>query len=234
MSNYDEKNTMWRVWAVEQIKDLMSRRAMYSANEDRAQELDELWVSQPDHQATASFGRNYGYYVGLDEIRSYYVDTHQERIDALNGVGYMECHPVCSPYVQLSDDGQSARGLWYSIGQETYPDENGRSRGLWVNDKIAADFVLEEGGWKIWHLILSNDVWHEAGTPITEMPDKLPEEMDWVRKEFGTPTVPMNVHDPLYLWCDDYPTIPPRYQTINAENSYAPEGHPNYRKEAQV
>ena len=117
MSNYDEKNTMWRVWAVEQIKDLMSRRAMYSANEERARELDELWVSQSAHQATASFGRNYGYYVGLDAIRSYYVDAHQKRIDALNGVGYMECHAVSSPYVELAEDGQSARGLWYSIGQ---------------------------------------------------------------------------------------------------------------------
>ncbi len=234
MSNYDEKNTMWRVWAVEQIKDLMSRRAMYSANEERARELDELWVSQPDHQATASFGRNYGYYVGLDAIRNYYVDTHQKRIGALNGVGYMECHAVSSPYVELAEDGQSARGLWYSIGQETYPDENGHVRGLWVNDKIAADFLLEEDGWKIWHLVLSNDVWHPAGVPMMAMPDKLPEEMDWIRSEFGTPTVPMQVHDPLYLWSDDYPTMPPHYRTMSNENSYGPEGHPNYRKEAQA
>ena len=233
MSNYDEKNTMWRVWAVEQIKDLMSRRAMYSANEERERELDELWVSQPAHQATASFGRNYGYYVGLDAIRSYYVDAHQKRIDALNGVGYMECHAVSSPYVELAEDGQSARGLWYSIGQETYPDENGHVRGLWVNDKIAADFLLEEDGWKIWHLVLSNDVWHPAGVPMMAMPDKLPQKMDWIRSEFGTPAVPIQVHDPLYLWSDDYPTMPPHYRTMNAENSYGPEGHPNYRKEAQ-
>ena len=132
MKKKKKKNTMWRVWAVEQIKDLMSRRAMYSANEERARELDELWVSQPAHQATASFGRNYGYYAGLDAIRSYYVDAHQKRIDALNGVGYMECHAVSSPYVELAEDGQSARGLWYSIGQETYPDENGHVRGLWA------------------------------------------------------------------------------------------------------
>ena len=58
MNTYDEKNTMWRVWAVEQIKDLMSRRAMYSANEERERELDELWVKRPDHQASAAFGRN--------------------------------------------------------------------------------------------------------------------------------------------------------------------------------
>ena len=84
MRQYSEWETMKRVWDVEEIKDLMSRRAVYSANEERERELKELWVNQPDHMATASFGRNYGYYVGMDAIRSYYVDSHQTRIDALS------------------------------------------------------------------------------------------------------------------------------------------------------
>jgi hypothetical protein len=233
MNTCDEKNTMWRVWAVEQIKDLMSRRAMYSANEERERELDELWVKRPDHQASAAFGRNYGYYVGMDQIRGYYVESHQKKVDALNGMGYMECHAVSSPYVELAEDGMSARGLWYSIGQETYPKPGETPKALWVNDKIAADFLWEEGGWKIYHLVISNDVWHPAGKAMTDMPDKLPKEMDWIREEFGEPTVPMEVHNPLYLWCDNYPTIPPHYKTMNAENSYGPEGHPNYRKEGE-
>jgi hypothetical protein len=135
--------------------------------------------------------------------------------------------------VQLSGDGLSARGLWYSIGQETYPGEDGTPRALWVNDKIGADFLLEKDGWKIWHLVLSNDVWHPAGMPMGAMPDKLPQEMDWVRAEFGTPTVSMKVHDPLYLWSDDYPAMPKPYETISPENSYGPEGHPSYQKEAR-
>ena len=137
MRQYSEWETMKRVWDVEEIKDLMSRRAVYSANEERERELKELWVNQPDHMATASFGRNYGYYVGMDAIRSYYVDSHQTRIDALSGTGYMECHTVTSPYVELAGDGNSARGLWYSIGQETYPGPDGAPRALWVNDKVA-------------------------------------------------------------------------------------------------
>lgn len=234
MSNLNEMNTMWRVWAVEQVKDLMSRRAMYSANEERERELEELWVKEPAHQMTASFGRNYGYYVGMDAIRDYYVTAHQQRIDALNGVGYMENHAVSSPYVELAGDGHSARGLWYSIGQETYPDADGKVKALWVNDKIAADFLLEEEGWKIWHLVLSNDVWHPAGVPMMAMPDKLPPEMDWIRSEFGTPTVPMQVHNPLYLWSDDYPTMPKPYETITGAESFGPEGHPAYQKEVQA
>lgn len=231
MRTYTELETMQRVWAVEEIKDLMSRRAMYSANEERGRELDELWVSAPEHTATAAFGRNYGYYMGLDAIRSYYVDRHAEKIAGLGGKGYMECHAVSSPYVELSGDGKSARGIWYSLGQETYPGADGRVQALWVNDKIAADFLLEADGWKIWRLVLSNDVWHPAGVPMMAMPDKLPVEMDWIRAEFGEPTIPMEVHNPLYLWSDDFPTMPRPYETMDVFHSYGPEGHPNYRKE---
>ena len=231
MKQYDELETMCRVWAVEQIKDLMSRRAIYSANEERGRELDELWVKEPENQKTASFGRNYGYYVGMDAIRNYYVDSHMEKIEKYGGVGYMECHAVSSPYVELAGDGMSARGLWYSIGQETYPDAEGIPKALWVNDKIAADFLREGDSWKIWHLILSNDVWHPAAVPMGAMPDKLPEETDWIKAEFGTPTVAMEVHNPLYLWSDNYPAIPKPYEAIEDSNSYGPKGHPNYRKE---
>ena len=45
-----------RVWDIETIKDLMSRRTIYEAQEQHAQELEELWVQLPENQATASFG----------------------------------------------------------------------------------------------------------------------------------------------------------------------------------
>ena len=63
---FTTEETMLRVWDVEEIKKLMSRRVYYIANEWRARELDELWVSDPEHQKTASFGRNTGYYVGME------------------------------------------------------------------------------------------------------------------------------------------------------------------------
>ena len=231
MKDRSDLENMKRVWYAEQIKDLMSRRAMYSANEERAKELDELWVKEPIHMASASFGRNYGYYVGMDAIRAYYLYSHEKKVKSYNGKGYCEVHPVGTPYVLLAEDGMSARGLWYSIGQETYPDMNGKPIPYWTNDRLAADFVLEKDGWKIWRLLISNDVWAIAGRPISEVPVRIPEEKDWIKKEFGTPTVPMKVHDPLYLWSDGYPDIPEFYDTLDASNSFGPEGHPNYRKE---
>ena len=76
MKQFTVEETMRRVWDVEEIKKLMGRRVYYIANEWRARELDELWVREPEHQKTASFGRNTGYYVGMDAIRAYYVDSH--------------------------------------------------------------------------------------------------------------------------------------------------------------
>ena len=46
-----------RVWDIETIKDLMSRRTIYETQEQHAQ---ELWVQLPENQATASFGKNWG------------------------------------------------------------------------------------------------------------------------------------------------------------------------------
>ena len=105
-----------RVWDVEEIKKLMSRRVYYIANEWRARELDELWVSDPEHQKTASFGRNTGYYVGMEEIRKYYVDRHLAEMG--DGTGYLSNHPVSTGLVREAEDGRTAKGMWYSIAQE--------------------------------------------------------------------------------------------------------------------
>ena len=77
-----------RVWDVEQVKDLMSRRSIYEATGRRQEELDELWVQVPENRKTASFGRNWGYYVGTDEIRQFYVDAYAAReAEALSAIG---------------------------------------------------------------------------------------------------------------------------------------------------
>ena len=71
MKQFTTEETMLRVWDVENIKKVMHRRVYYIANEWRARELEELWVSDPAYQKTASFGRNTGYYVGMEAIRGY-------------------------------------------------------------------------------------------------------------------------------------------------------------------
>ena len=55
---------MRRVWDVEQIKQLMHKRVFLQTWDRRQEELDTLWVTEPEWKKTASYGSNWGYYVG--------------------------------------------------------------------------------------------------------------------------------------------------------------------------
>ena len=165
---YTDDERIRRVWDKEEIQNLMGRRAYYDANGMRRRELDELWVAKPENRATASLGRNWGYYVGMDSISAYYVARHDEarwenlrrysqakpeiRCCAENlGYGCMSMYTVTTPVVVIAGDGKTARGLWYSMAQETTGNPDGSAEALWICEKQAVDFINEDGQWKIWH-----------------------------------------------------------------------------------
>jgi hypothetical protein len=208
---------------VEEIKKLMARRVYFQANEWREKEIDELWVSDPELQKTASFGRNTGYYVGLDAIRAYYVDKHNAEMG--EGTGYLTNHPITTGLVREAEDGKTAKGMWYSIAQETRPQEDGTGLALWMPEKIGVDFVKEADGWKIWHIIIANDLVCEAGTNNELDPVYVDFATDPVAVEFGTPTIQKLVHDQTFNWWDNYPPMPQPYETWSDEISYGPEGY---------
>ena len=223
MKQFTTEETMLRVWDVENIKKVMHRRVYYIANEWRARELEELWVSDPAHQKTASFGRNTGYYVGMEAIRGYYVDHHAREMG--DGTGYLSNHPVTTGLVRLAEDGKTAKGMWYSIAQETRPQGDGTALALWMPEKIGVDFVKEADGWKIWHIMIANDLVCEAGTNNEEDPVYVDYATDPVAVEFGTPTIQKLVHDQTFNWWDDYPPMPQPYEHWSDDISYGPEGY---------
>ena len=59
----------------------------------------------------------------------------------------------------------------------------------------------------------------------------LPDEENAAFVEFGTPNLPMRTHNEMFNWLDNYPAPPVPYQSYNEDNSYAPEGHPDYVEE---
>jgi hypothetical protein len=78
-ARYTDEELVVRLWDKEEIKDLMSRRCYYKQNDWRQQELQELWVTDPEYKATASLSNNLGYFVGMDDITAYYVDGIAEK-----------------------------------------------------------------------------------------------------------------------------------------------------------
>lgn len=214
---YTDDELIRRVTDIEEIKKVANKRVYYMINEWREQELQDLWVTDPSYQATASFGKNTGYYVGMDNIRSYYVTKHAA--DLGDGVGTMNAHPISTGLVELAGDGQTAKGLWYCIGQETVP-----GKAMWVTGKVAMDFVKEGDSWKIWHVVEANDLSGEAGARYSDGTPYWEPEHDPIVKAFGTPDVAELTHDPNFNWWDNYPAMPEPYDTWSDGISYGPEG----------
>lgn len=210
MRTVTDEELIRRVWDVEEIKKLANKRVYYQANQWRERELDELWTGT--RKDTASFGANTGYYVGLDSIRAWY--TAQA-----GGTGTLVSRPISTGLVELAGDGATAKGLWYCIGQETVP-----GRALWITGKVAMDFVKEDGGWKIWHVVEANDLSGGAGENYSAGSPYWEPETDPVVRAFGTPDVAVLTHDPNFNWWDDYPAMPQPYETWSDELSYGPEG----------
>ena len=131
----------------------------------------------------------------------------------------------------IAGDGKTARGLWYSAGQETIMQADGTAKAYWTMDNMSADFVKENGDWKIWHLVVCSDFFVEAGTDFKTGTLEPLTGPDPFRDEFGAPDIPMTVHNPRYNLSDNYPPMPLPYDTYTVAGSLAPEGHPNYQKE---
>ena len=234
---FTDEEQILRIWDVEDVKSLMNRRVFLQTADLREEELRTMWVQEPEHQKTASYGSNWGYYVGMDEIRKYYVDSHAAALEEqkkTNGaaevnMGNMYAHPLTTGLVELAEDGKTAKGLWYSIGNEAMAQADGTAHVQWMLGKVAADFVREEDGWKIWHIVISTDVDCQAGHDYGEYPvyeDWSADSTNQVRREFGRPTIEMLTHDVTFNWWDNYPPMPPKdYKTFTDDISYGPEGY---------
>lgn len=247
---YTNDELVARIIDREEIQEVMAKRAYYAANERRRKEINELWVQTPAYIKTASYGKNWGYYVGLEQVISYYVVAHEENMyrclekyhqadgavsaDRENlGYGCMSIMPINTPLIEIAENGQTARGLWYCIGQVTMGSPNGDAAGKWICQRIAVDFVKENDQWKIWHLVEVIDIVNEGGECYEDQPVLPTEENDPLRgakEEFGEPTVAMLTHDGTFNWWDNYPPMPEAYYSYQTEQSYGPGGHPEFRK----
>lgn len=235
-NTFIEAERIQRLWDIENIKTLMHKRVFLQTADQREEELDTMWVSGINVE-TASYGANWGYYVGMEAIRGYYLNAHEKALEKQkleNGaadvnLGNMYARPVSTGLVELALDGKTAKGLWYSIGHISWAQPDGTARVQWILGKIAVDFLREDDGWKIWHLVDSVDVDCEAGVDYGDYPvyvDWSSQSENPVRREFGSPTIEKLTHDVTFNWWDDYPSLPPRnYSSFSNDISYGPEGY---------
>ena len=221
MRQFTEEERIRRVWDKEEAKAVLCRNMYYMAGNQRQIALDTLWVREPEHAKTASYGKNWGYYIGMDEIRRYYVDQNP-----FGAPGTMNCHPVATIRVEEAEDGQTILCQWYNASYETRM-VNGVLTPLWVCEKGNADLVREADGWKIWHYFVGTDLQTEAGVAYAAQPVDLPDDQNPMAVEFGNPTLKMDAYITRNYY--PYPAIPEPYETFRPELGCGPEGNPNYQ-----
>lgn len=231
-----------RAYAVYEIKNVMGRHAYHHSLGTHRAELDEIWSVRED----ISWGNNAGFWVGRETMYAYYADAKETQDEATLRLmakanpdievkpenfqlGALLMHSLTTPLIVVADDGKTAQGMWYSLGQVTNAGPDGKASGQWMHERYAVDFIHEDDGWKIWHFFVGTDLGCEAGKPFTgkmgPAPGADPEQekaMREIMEALPKPTIPMELYHCKYGWHNE-PHFPRPYDTHTAEVSYGPE-----------
>jgi hypothetical protein len=110
-----------------------------------------------------------GVFEGVESVRRSLVDT-EYYYEKSHGAGMRKLFPgvefpsdfagkyesnlLGTPVIEVAGDGKTAKGVWTSLMTVGKTHENDpKMSALWIWWKIGADFVKEDGQWKIWHYV---------------------------------------------------------------------------------
>lgn len=196
------------------VQEIMSRYFHLHAAGLHKKVYDTFFAKkQPDVSADVA---NLGRWEGPEAVKSLFY----EHLPAIEGdrVGQMYIHCIDTPALQIAGDGKTAKGVWFSPGHETVK-VDGELKAVWCWSYYAADFIREDGEWKIWHYHCYAMV-------------KTPFEQSWVDKEGEAvpilPDLPGQPNKP-YTYFNEYtttsvrelvPAPPEPYETFDPSKAY--------------
>jgi hypothetical protein len=182
-----------------QVQNLMSKHSYYHAAGMHLEELADIWVDENGpNAATATFSSPAWTMVGISGIKKYYWDVNQENkekeLEAISklypeiknipenlGAGHeYAMHTTTTPIIEIAGDGKTAKGIWYSPGIGLSGRINGKNvtyGGTFFWEKYGADFIYENGEWKMWHCQMWYDWTPSFPTSMTSSIGKSPMEM---------------------------------------------------------
>lgn len=201
--------------------------------------LSQFWSSRDD----VSLGVNEGYYLGQDAVKGYYAALAEETALASRlikarfpeklgdkteeecfGVGQISYRPIDTQVVEVADDLQTAKGLWVVRGLVEKVTEAGPV-SFWDFSYWAVDFILEDGKWKIWHMLDLHEVDCRQGINLTDTPEPLPVDpafAEMAALQFPAPTKPCILRE-SYRADRPFtpsPRVPEPYKTFAETFSY--------------
>lgn len=175
--DFTQEQLLTRWEQLRAIKNLMGRLSADYTLKKEGEMYETYWSTRED----VSLGINEGWFVGKSNVKRYYRElsdyiAFQSRLiqsifpeelgnvpeDTLQGVGVMDYKPIDTPVVEIAEDGQTAKGLWCIRGSHSKITTSGPV-GYWEWGYFAADFILEDGEFKLWHLQYLQEVCRPNG-----------------------------------------------------------------------
>jgi len=197
---------MLRIQRLEDIQDIhniMGRRAYLHSAGRHDREIGELWSTQDD---VVFEPEDMGAWTKLSSIKKSYVNGNPFPTGTK---GLMIEHTLTTPVIEIAENGETAKGVWVSPGHETFPDDQGHHKAHWSWGRYAVDFRKEKGVWKIWHL-------HVLTTFRT------PFDQDWVETALNKPDYLPNDGEPME-------SIGAADRGVSFNEPYHPDRAPQYQ-----
>ena len=233
MNHTEELLERWE--AIHEIENLMGRRAAMLLTIQDDTVFDTMWTRNEP-----CLGFNHGYYKGYEAVAGFFKALREYQLlrakmaiqqnpelagktpEELLGVGALHGNNLTTPVIELAGDGKTAKGLWYVLdGEVDYgPTGYGAHHCL---GRIGADFIREDGGWKIWHLVYAEDVRVPMGESWTDAPTEHPVvNQELAEYRMPEPNVPMEVHESWHRRrvFKPFPPVPAAYETFADTFSY--------------
>lgn len=139
-----------RLEAVNAIQNLMSTyEYLHSAYLN--ERIVELFADRDDVLLDFPFGR----WFGKNAARRCFGVLFEKDLNPRDLRGEIVEHTLTTPIIEVAGDGQTAKAVWNSPGQEAHRFfwAEGQPRiAFWNWLKYQVDFIKTDEGWKIWHL----------------------------------------------------------------------------------
>lgn len=133
------------------ICNLQGRYNHYLQTGQLKEKLPELFAF--DHPEVKAELCDSGLWQGADGVTALFAAMGQKYTMA----GSLMVHMLLTPVLEVSADGTRARGMWNSLGTNTYRANDGSLEAMWQAGKYDLTFCKENGRWKYldfrWYVI---------------------------------------------------------------------------------
>jgi hypothetical protein len=238
VKQYTTEELLERWEDIHAIENLMGRRAFFKLLVRDQKVFVERWTKNDP-----CFGINDGYYKGYEAVAGYFQglrdlaihraefakmyyreELGSRNVDDIIGVGALHVNNLTTPVIELAGDRRTAKGIWYVMDGEVDFGVTGWETCMsW--GRLGVDFIKEEDGWKIWHMVYAEDINTPMGVSWAEpCPQAEPHPFFGMLAgvKIPEPSVKVKIHE---LWHEKrplkpFPPVPEPYETFDETFSY--------------